>query len=194
MKKFLSLLVIAICFSFSLQTNAQCLEKGNIMIDAYYGYPNLYSAILKTAFYTTNGTDYKASSMGPLGARFEYSLGKRIGLGLEFNYASSGIEWNETPFTYKITVPRMSIMPRFNLHVINKDKFDMYFATAIGYKSYKVTWESNDPNYVPASWSPSTVGYRIAWGMRVFFVDNLGANFELGIGGALLSGGLTAKF
>ncbi|OFX40654.1 MAG: hypothetical protein A2X08_16750 [Bacteroidetes bacterium GWA2_32_17] len=196
MKKFIFIIIVACSVSFASQTNAQCLEKGKIMIDVYYGWPNLLSKALKT-FYITGSTysGYKATSMGPLGGRFEYLLGGKIGLGLEVNYANSGIEWTETPYTYKVSAPRLSIMPRFNYHFINKDNFEMFIAAALGYKSWNINFETNDPNYSGnISYNPSSFGYRFAWGMRLFFTDNIGANFELGVGGALLTGGLTAKF
>lgn len=200
MKKFLILLFISVCFLGTTQVKSQAVEEGNVLIDAYYGFPNLATAALKTLY--ANGSqvlDLKIGGLGPLGGRVEYMLADKIGLGLEVNYANSYVEWGEDSlnlrYTYKVSAPRMRILPRFNFHFSSSESLDAYFAIGAGYYNIKYKFESNDPNYSPASEEgliPFTA--RVAVGMRYFFTENIGLGAEFGLGGPLVTFGAAIKF
>jgi hypothetical protein len=206
-KKILSLLFV--CVLSSITCFSQAVKQGDVIIDAYYGFPNLFSAILKTSINNVNNvatTNLKIKSVGPFGGRLEYLLNDKIGLGLESNYTNTSATWlGESTdnngvthiYSYEISAPRFRIMPRFNFHFVkSNDNLDGYFAVAAGYKSLTLETKSNDPDYQPIKvGSLIPVAFKVAVGLRYFFTENIGANIEVGLGGGpLLAFGLTAKF
>ncbi len=201
MKSFFILLFISVCFLGTTQVKSQAVEEGNVLIDAYYGFPNMLTSALKTLY--ANGTqvsDVKIGGLGPLGGRVEYMLADKIGIGLEVNYANSYVEWSEDSssnvrYTYKVSSPRMRIFPRFNFHFSTSESLDAYFAVGVGYSNKKYIFESNDPNYIPESVDgliPFTA--RVAIGMRYFFTENIGLGAEFGVVGPLVTFGAAIKF
>lgn len=198
---FIVFAVLAVNLCNSNFANSQCIEKGNVIVDASYGFPNLFSAVLKSS-YKNSGvvqTDFKIGTMGPIGIQGEYLLSDKIGLGLCITYANSSVKYNElvntTTYNYKISVPRVRVLPTFNFHFATSENLDPYFIIGIGYSSWKLKYESNDPNFTGGSLSSSVpVAWRSAVGLRYFFTDNIGAHLEFGIGGALVLGGVSFKF
>jgi len=218
MKKF-TLTLIAIVTLASLQVRAGdppskgkgdgILQKGNIIVDAYYGFPNLWTVILKAGYLDGSETSSSWGSSGPLGVKVEYMISNKMGVGLDINYATSWVQWTEAKsiydsntgnyvdvlYNYKVNVPRIGIMPRFYYHFLNHKNFEMYGSAAIGYRSTSFNYTSNNPD---PSWESDLttipIGYRMAVGGRFFFTKNIGLNFECGIGGALITAGLAGKF
>lgn len=204
MKKFIVLLAFAACF-FNIKTaKCQAVEEGNIIIDAYYGWPNLWTSVLKSAYANDPGAyGVKVGTFGPVGGRFEYLLSDKVGLGIDVHSATSSVEWTEKDiatgtitYNYKISANRLRICPRFNLHFGSSDKLDLYAAFGIGYKNTNMKFTSNDPTFNEDSGSITLipVTWRAAMGIRYFFSPNIGAGLEMGLGGVLATGGLAIKF
>ena len=82
------------------KSNAQAIEEGNIIIDAYYGFPNLYSTIFKAAYESSNSTDLTLGSQGPLGIRAEYLITDKVGFGIDLGMNSSSIYYSENTYDY----------------------------------------------------------------------------------------------
>jgi len=185
------------------KANAQVVEEGTMIFDVYYGFPNLYTSVLKAEYTNNNpGNEYlnvDIGGIGPLGFRFEYLITDKIGFGVDMNYTNTSVTWNEIinedTYDYSVKVPRLRVMGKFNFHFAKSDKFDVYTAFAAGYGSFKLVTETNDPNYIFTNLeNPIPVSIRFALGARYFFTDNLGANLEFGIlGGALINVGLSYK-
>ena len=211
MKKIVSALSLLGCLVLTAPgaANAQAVEQGNLMFSAQYGYPNIFNLLLKTAYENSGYTGLDVGGIGPVGVQFEYMVADKIGVGIKSNYSSSHISYTEntivydvngnpvsSTYDYSLKFNRIRVMPRFSLHFGNSSNFDGYFGVAAGYSTFKVTYESNDPNYdgdVAIS-NPVPVGFRLDVGGNYFFTDNIGLNFELGIGGGpVLNGGLTIK-
>ncbi len=188
----LSALISIIGFSSTISAGGG-LEEGSMIVDAFYGFPDGYKSVL------TGGTndDADASSVGPFGAKFEYLISEKIGFGVVVGYGSTIVEWDESSYDYKVSVPRSRIMGSFNYHFGSMDSFDPYFMTAIGYATSSINVESNDPYYTDESVDISGLNYalRVAFGARYFFTDMFGAHLELGLGsGAIMQAGVSAKF
>jgi hypothetical protein len=211
MKKiYLTILTVAISLA-SFKSNAQCISEGKILVDGYYGFPNLYSAVFKSA-YANSGSEanLKFGSLGPIGLRAEYLLTDKVGLGLDLGMNSSSISfddvvsvYNSTTFTYddviynyKFSTRKVGAIVTFNYHFVENDNIDAYFVLGMGYGSRSFTFESNEPGYsTPTVKSLIPVASKIGVGMRYFFTENIGANLALGFGqGGLLNAGITAKF
>jgi len=211
MKKIVSALSLMGCLVLTApgNANAQAVEQGNMLLSAQYGYPNLFNLVLKAAYETSGYNGLEIGGIGPVGAQFEYMVADKIGFGLKFNYTSSHVGYTENTvvydqngnpttsmYDYKLKFNRIRVMPRFALHFGNSSNFDGYFGVSAGYSSFKVSYESNDPDYDGdiAISNPIPVGFRLDVGGNYFFTDFLGINFELGIGGGpILNAGLTFK-
>lgn len=205
MKKKL-LVVFAAIFLAGGSANAQAVEQGNILIDVYYGFPNLYTSVFRTA-YANSGTeiDLNVGGLGPLGGRFEYMVADKIGVGLDVGFNNTTITYlendvdgmgNPTQYQYDFSTQKLGFMATFNYHFLqNADAVDAYVMLGAGYGQRSFTFESTDPNYVNNSVdSPIPVASRIGVGMRYFFTDNIGANLALGFGqGGLVNAGISVK-
>jgi opacity protein-like surface antigen len=194
------LIAIVALVSVPKATNAQAMDEGNVGISIYYGFPNFYTAFLRST-YAAAGLDEEIGGIGPLGFRGEYMATDRIGIGAEFNYTNTTISWREDPngfgtiYSYDVSAPRIRAMMRLNFHFGTSDVFDFYAGVGAGYSNVKFKFDSNEPGWEPSEVpNPIPVAFRGCVGTTYFFTDFLGASAEIGIGGgALLHFGLTAK-
>lgn len=197
------------------KANAQCVEKGTVAIDAYYGFPNLLTTAIKSA-YANDGTydNYRVSGFGPAGVRGEYFINDHIAFGVDVNYSATNIEWSEqqtagyepitgapiyTTYDYKVSVPRLRALAKFNAHFGTSDHFDWYAGAGIGYNHTTINFTTNDPSYTDDEALGKTflipIAARIDFGGRYYFAQNIGVGFEVGLGGGpLASLGLSVKF
>lgn len=210
MKKTLSLIAGALMsLGFASNANAQAVEQGTMLIDATYGFPNLFTTVLKNGYANDMiATDVKISSFGPAALKFEYLVSDKVGLGLEVGYANSGVTYKQdysefdennnlvtNTYEYKVSCPRFRIMPKFAFHFGNNDNFDGYFSVSAGYSGSSLKVETKQPGYTDAgSVSLAPFAARLAVGGRYFFSDVIGANMEFGIGGgALIAAGVSVR-
>lgn len=204
---------LALFVASTQNVNAQCLEEGTILIDGYYGFPNLYTSVFKAAYANANDgatqVGLKIKGLGPVGLRGEYLVSEKIGVGVDIGMNNTSISYDETSdhynsttglyesktYNYKFSTQKIGVMGTFNYHFVNKDKVDAYFMFGAGYgnRSYKFT--STDPDYTAASVKGLVpVAMRVGVGMRYFFTDNIGANLGLGFGqGGIINAGLSFK-
>lgn len=203
MKKLL-LSVIGITVLSISNVNAQAVSEGNILIDAYYGFPNLYTSTLKSAYDNSDRKDFKVGGLGPLGGRVEYMVADKIGIGADFGLSSSYVEYsyddvdaggNPVVYTDKISTQKIGVMGTFNYHFLDNDQVDAYTMIGAGWRNRSFTYESTDPDYASETVSGLIpVAFRIGVGMRYFFTDNIGINLGLGFGqGGIINGGLSVK-
>lgn len=205
MKKLLLSIIVGSCMMTSTNVSAQAVEEGNMLIDVYYGFPNLYTTVFESA-YANSGSeeDLKISGFGPLGGRFEYMVADKFGIGVDVNYQNSIITYSEfdsfdnATYEYEFSTKRLTIMPTFNFHFIeSNDNLDVYATIGAGWKNRTFEFTSTDPNYTEDSQeSLVPVSFRIAAGMRYFFTDNIGINTQIGFGGGggIFNAGLSLKF
>ena len=181
---------------------AQPTEKGNIMIDPYYGGPN-FGGILARAFPLVN--DKKVTSMGPFGLRAEYMVKDNIGLGIDFIYNAftmsgtidSLFEDNSLyqTFPYKVSVGRTRVHVRMNYHFSREERVDAYVGVGLGLSVRKVGVETemvSRQDYTGIG-GLFPLNMRLAVGIRYYFIRNLGIQAEMGLGGPLVSAGLSLR-
>jgi len=200
-KLILPLLALTIMLA-PTKTNAQALQQGNVIIDAYYGFPNLYSAVFKALYESSNSTGLTLGSQGPLGIRAEYLITDKVGFGIDLGMNSSSISYSEADintninYDYKFTTRKIGAIFTFNYHFVENDILDAYFVVGGGYGNRNFKFTSTDPNYIEESVeSVIPISYKIGVGMRFFFTENIGANLALGLGqGGLVNAGISAKF
>lgn len=170
-----------------------CIEKGNIIFDVYYGPagPGLAARVLAE---NDNG---KTSYMGPLGIRAQYMLSNAFGIGFDGHYATRGATWTSydlsgDPYDASYKVVRIRAMARFSWEFLRTERFNMNWANSIGYKSLVRTWDDPFSTEENPGWNP--IAFRTALGFRLFFTDNIGLNADIGFfGGAFVHGGLSVK-
>ena len=200
----LASLLTMVLFAQPNTVSAQAVEEGNVLIDVYYGFPNLYGATFKS-LYANSGTelDVKVSSLGPLGLRGEYLVSDKIGVGLDIGFNNSKLTYSEVSssdsktYEYDFKTQKIGAMVTFNYHFLeNSDNLDAYFMVGAGYGNRSFTFSSTNPNWTESEIkSLIPVASRIGVGMRYFFTDNIGANLAIGFGqGGLINGGISFKF
>ena len=202
MKKLILPLLALTMMLAPTKTNAQALEQGNVIIDAYYGFPNLYSTIFKALYESSNSTGLTLGSQGPLGIRAEYLITDKVGFGIDLGMNSSSISYSEADintniiYDYKFSTRKIGAIFTFNYHFVENDKLDAYFVVGGGYGNRNFKYTSTDPNFIEKrEESPIPISYKIGVGMRYFFTENIGANLALGLGqGGLVNVGVSAKF
>ncbi len=194
---------------FQQTGRAQALQEGNVVFDGYYGWPNFFTTLAKAA-YISSGQDenLKIGGIGPLGARAEYMVTDRVGVGIDLFVANSSLGWSErttifnpttgnnedVTYNYDLDFNRITALARFNYHFGSSDKFDPYAAVGAGYRSTSLSFTTNDPDFLEQSVGGALpIGIRLAAGGRYFFNDFIGINLEMALGGPLLSGGLSIK-
>lgn len=154
--------------------------------------------------------NFDTGGIGPAGLRMEYMLGDQIGLGLDVIYNSNRASYVETDTiynsngsqietnSYEQTMQRLRIHVRFNYHFdISNPNLDGYFGVGAGTNNrFRTAYENgveleetglDDLTLIPFS-------ARICVGTRYYFTDNFGLNCELGLGGPVISAGLSVKF
>jgi len=220
MKKFLFLVLII--SSSVLQITAQessttqtAIQKGDFVIDAYYGYttPGLFINGIRNLEGDNNvaGNPYNPSTsiVGPVGIRFQKMVTSNFGVGLDLNYEEKYGSWTsanltgtdsnfnpiytETKGSYRVT--RIKAMIRTSWEFAITEDFTANWANSIGYKGGDRILI--DPNGVLGSSFTGNlipVAFRTALGMRYFLTDHIALNTEIGFFGAgLVTGGITIK-
>lgn len=179
-------------------------------MDGYYGGPNLVTGAIKLAYKKSqdfgNNNPVEINSMGPFGLRAEYFVSKRFSIGLNYNYSKVYVKGNvkvkvdndnggqeERVFPYKASLPRYRIMASASYHMGESEKVDPYFSVGVGYNGMKLKEEEYHVGSVTIPVPPLSA--RLEFGIRYFFIPNLGIHGQFGLGGGpLLAGGLSCKF
>ncbi len=208
----LTLAVVVGAFMMSTSSaSAQAMEEGNVGIDLYYGFPNLYTSVFRAAY--TNSTtdeDIKVGGIGPLGLRGEYMIADKFGIGIDFGFTNSKVTYSRAttvynpvtltndPITYDFDfrTRKIGFMVVFNYHFIDNDQVDFFGTLGTGYKNRSFSFTSTDPLYNEDNISVTLVpvSFRMGLGMRYFFTDNIGINLGLGFGqGGIANAGVSFK-
>lgn len=196
MKKFtIILLASLLLIGINSKVFSQSIKTGDMTIDVYYGYPYLWGALVKNAYRDASSPDsISVFNLNHVGARFEYMVNDKVGLGVEYSYALVRVKFPGTGGrTYEAGLKKNRILAKMNVHFANSDNFDPYFCVGAGYSM--INLYSTDPaDNTDVNLSSVPVAFRLGLGFRYFFNDNFGLNAEVGLGGPLMQAGLTFKF
>ncbi len=213
------MLATIIFVSISTRTTAQggeedskSVHKGTITLDAYYGFPNIILNSLKQELASSNTkTKYTSTNTGPMGIRGEAFIADHVAFGLDVNYSAGSVFWEEEtnsnsniPKIVKndISFTRLRVLAKCNFHFGATEKFDWYAGGGIGYNSTVFTKhvDGEESYYSPYEsiftyFSAFPLSWRINFGGKYYFTDNIGAGVEIGLsGGPLASACISAKF
>ena len=203
MKKLLLIAGFGFIMSSSLYAQSP-VTQGSIMIDAGIGWPTgniLYN--------NGDGDGYKVKG-GPFayGGRFEYMIAEDFGIGIDGNFVKTGFSYDTTYTSYSVvtgqdsivtdsyglTNNRARIMIRLNKHIVQNDQMDAYIGAGVGYKMVNRTATTNGMDDAVQEGALIPLAVRLAFGVRFFFTENIGAHVELGAwGGAPVQFGLSIK-
>lgn len=216
MKKIFTLLVVLLVAGSGTKSFAQAAFTGNIIIDPYYGFPN-FGKSFASNFESETSSDFKVKGLGPLGLRAEYMVADRMGVGFDVIYNSYDLQYTDvrtdsiydgntdtwTPQTTttenEYQMQRLRVHLRFNYHFdVSNPMLDAYFGVGAGTnnryrKAYENGVEINDETEL-GNFTLMPVSLRVCTGLRYYFSQNIGINAEIGLGGPLISAGISAKF
>jgi hypothetical protein len=204
--------IFKILFGVLLSFNAfsQSLFVGNHVIEPYIGFPNVtkYVPMLALSQEPENVTSYVG--LPPSGFRYSYMLTDDISFGVDVIFDRSKKEfvstdtvfqngdWDYPSYEGQRTQTRLRLQARMNFHIpISQPNADSYFGLAFGtnnrwIKDYKNGVLERELKGSEAILIPFSM--RVCYGYRYYFNYNLGIVGEIGIGGPLLSFGLSYKF
>lgn len=198
---------IAFCFLMgagTMSTATAQIGEGTVMVEGYYGFPNLYSSVFRAAYANAGGTGLTIKGYGPLGLRAEYLLADKVGVGIDIGSNGTSITYQENTidangnavtYDYRVSTMKVGVMATVNYHFVTNDNLDFYGMFGAGYGTRNFKSETNDPNFQEQSIKGGfPVASRLGIGVRYFFIPNLGANLNLGFGqGGIMNAGLTFK-
>ena len=176
---------------------AQTYSLGTTVVDVIAGGPNVSKAFVGGAASINEGNETLTGIM-PIGLRGEYLVTDKFGIGLEFTYASGKREYTYTDNgnEYVITGEhnKLRVLPTFNFHFLDNETVDLYLALGAGLKNVNYKWSStNDADEDDLDLPTGKISSKLAIGTRIFFSENIGANFAFGIGGPLINGGISFR-
>lgn len=169
----------------------------------------LPSSILQWTTSTTNANNdafqlQQSSSFGPIGGRFEYFFRPNWSVGLDVFYnqrqSTGSVVFAENGQSASATyiVNRLRIQTRFayQFQLVNPD-LDIYVGVGVGsntrYRSLYVDGSLRDKSDLPIA---VTIPFslRAFSGIRYTFFHNFGVHAEFGIGGPVMSAGISYKW
>lgn len=196
------IILLTILFLVSAPVFSQSVEKGKIDIEPYVGFPNLSNIVLKNI---KRIHDSELNSTGPFGIKVDYFLKDKLTLGVNFIYNSYSIKGQvdsvntsgvvDSTYFIQVNMQRFRFHANVKYHFFVGEKVDTYVGFGLGLNSRKYAIDSSYPNLDKQSLFATLVpvSARFDLGVRYFFTKNIGLNFEMGIGGPIMSAGLTVK-
>jgi hypothetical protein len=198
MKILFSLILSLFCVS----GQAQGLFRGNVILNAYAGYPNFLRLTMPTLEIIPDNVSPNYSGLAPSGLRFMYMASDDVSIGVDLMYGSSKASyiqtdsiffngnWTEQSTAYQIYKQRFRPQFRIDFHLGSGDpSFDQYIGLAFGgnwrarqvwIDNVLVDQNPNDANLV------IPVSFRACYGFRYFLDYNFSVGGELGLGGPLM--------
>ena len=206
----------------SAQTKEKTYKKFNLSLGyglvSYFYSPNQET----TNYYLTDSMNAISSSqtdvvvtdvkIKPLYLRFDYKWDPKNSIGfmaIYNGYKASGIRtdslWNGNAYDISNTdlfysMHRLRFQVVYTRHFfVDRPRVNTYFYTSLGinlkFNKFKEETQEGLPNYSSFDVSRGfPISSRLCYGLRYNFSESMSLHTELGLGGPLLSIGLTAKF
>lgn len=204
MKKILLCLIVS-GMLFSNAINAQ-REQNQIVVSTGLGY-SIGQAILKGLLNTTlevGGTN-TVKAIPIINVMADYGITENFSLGVaysfnKFSWSDSNIDTSGLITSVEASAARHNIGVRPLFHFGNNEKVDLYTGARLGTSIWKVSGGVSDSQGNSAGASTSiplgVMTVQALFGVRAYFTEVIGANFEIGIGNApyFVAGGVSFKF
>lgn len=190
--------------------SSQISFTSNQLIEPYLGFPNLgrlSAQIIDTSILEKQ--DQKFSGIGPSGFRYSYMFSDALSIGIDLMYntlnekyrTSQDVFMNNAWTTFNknmlISTQRLRLQVRMNFHFLASNAMsDSYLGVGFGTNRKWKKIIMNGKVIEELSGSEAILfpfSLRVCYGYRYFFNYNWGINGEVGLGGPLLSVGLSYK-
>lgn len=189
----------------SSSINAQ-REQNHLVVSTGIGYSigqSLLKAILNTSL-TASGAN-KVSSIPIINVMADYGITENFSLGIaysfnKFSWSDSSTDTLGVTTLVEASAARHNIGVRPLFHFGNNEKVDLYTGARIGSSIWAISGGFTDSqgNSAGASTDVPTgvTTVQALFGVRTYFTEVIGANFEIGIGNApyFVAGGLSFEF
>jgi hypothetical protein len=208
-------LVFLLLLLVSFESKSQILYGGNHIIEPYLGIPNMARLTDGASFFNINGASSgkvtKFRGLAPSGLRYSYMISEDVSFGFDliYNYSNvtstttdtlyNGItgQWEYQSATAQDITRRLRFQARVNFHIqTSQPESDSYFGLGIGTNNRWITKYNNGIFQDKLKGSETSLlpfSMRICYGYRHYFGYNWGIMGEVGIGGPLLSFGVSYK-
>jgi hypothetical protein len=194
------------------KAEAQVFEHEDLVVELNLGFPNLSPFNSSFAQINHSGSfgsllNSSTRGFGQLVLKGEFFLSDKIGLIGNLNYRYfydfetrefdiyDGVNetWSTGRYDYELRTHVLRWAFGFNFHLARTDRLDTYFGILGGGSTQNSTLTSNDPNASIYRRIGFPVHVRLQFGLRYMFTNQLGFNTEFGLGGPLISAGITYK-
>jgi hypothetical protein len=188
---------------------AQGIFRGNVLLNAYAGYPNFMRFNLNLSESIPEGVDAQYLGLSPSGFRFMYMASDDVSVGLDLMYGMASVRYTQTDTlffngqwnfeTNSRFVHKQRFRPQFriDMHLGAMDpNLDQYIGLAVGGNMRSRRVYQND---ILVDSSPNDidlvipVSFRACYGFRYFVGYNFAIGGELGLGGPLLQFAMTYR-
>lgn len=202
---FLRLAFFMLTISFSTLGFSQAMQKGDVTIEPYYGFPNFGKHFAGLAA----PEDINVTGLGPWGVRMGFLPTESFSITFDFihnsfgdNYTEVYTEWDEDDnlitqeYIHRVRMNRYRFLVGFNYHFEIDTETDAYIGFAGGSNRRIESLDpGGDPNVEPINdeVAISPVAFRLRLGGRYFFTPNVAGSVELGLGGPLVSLGIIIR-
>lgn len=205
MKIIFSLLLSLFCVA----GQAQGLFRGNVLLNAYTGYPNFQRFNLNLSESIPQGVNAQYLGLSPSGFRFMYMASDDVSVGIDLMYGMASVSYSQTDSiffngqwttetnTHFVSKQRFRPQFRVDMHLGAMDpNFDQYIGLALGGNMRSRRVYLND---VLVDSSPNDidlvipVSFRVCYGFRYFVGYNFAVGGEIGLGGPLLQCAMTYR-
>jgi opacity protein-like surface antigen len=183
----------------------RCWRKGNHVISAGYGFPNIVSSLSNR--YSNMGQDFKVGSVGPFFLNYEYAVNNLIGIAASGTWLKGHVSWTDrygdplrTPDTAGVRYQAAAGTVKVNFHFLRREQFELYAGLGLGYSV--ITGESYLYDHNPdisklkvsnARFTPLVPDLGI--GARLYFVPFAGIFAQVGYSNmAIVQSGIQVKF
>ena len=189
--------------------SSQISFTSNQVIEPYLGFPNLGRFSLEFFSDSINKENKEFSGLAPSGLRYSYMLNDVISLGVDVIYNSisensstvktifMNNEWLTQTNFMTIKLQRLRLHARINFHFpVSSAMSDSYLGLGFGTNSKWKKTIMNGNNIEELSGRKAVLfpfSLRVCYGYRYYFNYNWGIQGEVGLGGPLLSVGLSYK-
>lgn len=202
MKKILKLSIVLIIVMVANNSFGQAFQKGNWNVDvgvglgAYSTETTISVPIPILGTITSTAKDGAASVMIPIGV--EYGISNRFGLGVQLGFSNyfiddstevknplTGQETGEMQENNTESVKSVDFALKFNFHLLEAEKNDLYVGLALGGSSITWEWKDVDNNNSGTNGQVETLKGSGSYASlyitdRIFFSDRVGIFFNLG--------------
>jgi hypothetical protein len=187
------------------------INRHDIFITPSIGFPNFLTSGIKDAYKLNEPNKEQLSSKSsiPFSINASYQINQNLATGVEVSYESTQIKWRENEtllgndstnipvtYLYSLDASRIRILLILNYHFAVKKHIDWFFGFGLGYShnTTKLTTDATNTLYENISPCFLPISTRTKVGVNYYFLKDIAVNAEVGIGGPLVSLGITAKF